>query len=171
MSTFVATTLKSWGRALVRLSRGVDQCWLIWRSRLLPPVHSQRLLVKDFAFLQQLPVGTARVEGVIATSQTTVVLLHHFNGMELLIDFPGLPAPDIAGELARSGLSPVAVLMQRLRDRIDCSVLCATAYGPRRVPLSTGAALALCATGCHAVLRCEPTTECVAAQPRSVVAR
>jgi hypothetical protein len=162
MAMLISTTEKSWAQTLVRAFGSRDRRWPLarWRTWWWLPsrLRHQRLLVKDSAFLRRLPVGTARVEGVITTSQTTIVLLRHFNGVEMLIDFSALPASDAAEQLAGSGMSPVAVLMQLHASRIDCSVLCSTAYGPRRLPLSTRAALSLCAAGCHTVLRCEPTT-------------
>jgi hypothetical protein len=101
-----------------------------------------------------LPLGTARVGSICPVAHDTVLrLCFPFDAsIELAVD--ALPDPDAAA-LVRLVMRPLAVLLCRRGEQLHCSVIGTAKGGPRRTPVTLGAALALCDSGVNTVVRCE----------------
>lgn len=101
--------------------------------------------------LRELQPGTGRVQSVVVRHQETWLCLDYPHGRRLTVVVPGVPHDDPEGEVWHDGMRPLAVRMSNRRATFDCSVLATSASGPRLVGISIAQALALCASGVHAV--------------------
>jgi hypothetical protein len=101
--------------------------------------------------LRELQPGTGRVQSVVIRRQETWLCLDYPNGRYFTVVVPGVPDDDLEGDVWRDGVRPLAVRMNNRRATFDCSVLATSGSGPRLVGISIAQALALCASGVHAV--------------------
>jgi hypothetical protein len=101
------------------------------------------------ATLRELASGTARVRSVVVRAEDTLVGLAYPGGRDLVVAIPSVPHQDTD---RAQGIRPLAVRMRHAGETLDCSVLGTSTTGPRRVRISLAHALALCASGVHAVV-------------------
>lgn len=107
----------------------------------------------DLVALRELAPGTGRVHSVSVGKDETLLRLAYPHGLHLVVSVPAVPQWTHASNWGLQAIRrPLAVRMSNKRTGFDCSVLGTSRTGPRRIRVSTGQALSLCASGVHAVL-------------------
>jgi hypothetical protein len=132
-------------------------------ERDVPRIPS-RLLAKYLAstMVMAMSPSSGSRSSVARGSAVLRVMGHHLKSTTVLVDRPsGSHTAEISARadwkgarkiLAATGTRPVAVRLESLDGTSDGSVLCLTATGPCRLPVSFEVGLALCAFGCRTVL-------------------
>jgi len=107
----------------------------------------------DLVALRELAPGTGRVHSVSLGKDETWLRLAYPRGLQLVVSVPAVPQWSHASNWGLLAIRrPLAVRMSNTGTGLDCSVLGTSRIGPRRIPISIGQALSLCASGVHAVL-------------------
>jgi len=107
----------------------------------------------DLLALRELAPGTGRVCSVSVGKDDTLLRLAYPRGVQLVVSVPAVPQWSHGNNWALLAIRrPLAVRLSNTRTGLDCSVLATSRIGPRRIRISIGQALSLCASGVHAVL-------------------